>query len=225
MTGTPTGAGGSRKQTTVIDAGCQKVVITIEVDGTCDPGTTGTAAGATAGTTTPAAKGPTATPYLIIPAGAGDTGTRPLAGDQALQSRSIQAAIANPQAAGGWNEFQIQLSCTVQNLGTAPSSAALAEFYVGTSIGIWNPSHATLTPAQVQAATQLVGRTTFTASAGATTTVTCPTMWTPGDAQSAQQGVLVQVSDLFTDPIAMRFDALNDRHVARADDVMDPIIS
>jgi hypothetical protein len=37
---------------------------------------------------------------------------------------------------------------------------------------------------------------------------------------AAQQGILVQVRDLFTDPWTAPFDAVNDRHVARNDGVM-----
>ncbi len=55
-------------------------------------------------------------------------------------------------------------------------------------------------------------------------TVNCPTFWVPGSADAAQQGVLVQVRDLFQDPVTVPFDAVNDRHVARFDAVMDPII-
>lgn len=246
MTGTPSGSGDSDDHTIVVDASHQKVTITIEIDscgtatggttggGTAGGGTTGggagggtsggTTTGGTGGTGTQPPEGPTATPHLLIPAGPGDTGARPLPADQALHSQAIQAAIANPTVTGGWSEFQIQLSCAVVNLGAAPSSAALIEFYLGTGIGVWNPDHATLTPTQVQAATRLLGRASFIAPPGVTTTVKCPALWTPGSAQNAQQGVLVQISDLFTDPIARPFNAIGDRHVARADDVMDPII-
>jgi hypothetical protein len=36
--------------------------------------------------------------------------------------------------------------------------------------------------------------------------------------------VLVQVTDLFADRITAPFDAIDDRHVGRSDDVMDPLI-
>ena len=202
----------------MIDGSCQKVLVTIEIDGCCTTATTGGTGGAGGGTT----GGPTATPYLVIPSGPADSGARPLAVDQALANRSIQAQIA--VAPGGASISHVQLSCSVANLGAVPSSAALIEFYIGAAIGIWNPGHAGLTPAQVQAGTQLVGRASFVAPPGTTTTVLCPVLWNPASSEEARQGVLVQVSDLFTDPITARFDAMDDRHVARADDVMDPIL-
>ena len=43
-------------------------------------------------------------------------------------------------------------------------------------------------------------------------------------AEAARQGVLVHISGLFTGPWTSLFDAVNDRHVARNDDIMDPVI-
>lgn len=43
-------------------------------------------------------------------------------------------------------------------------------------------------------------------------------------AEAARQGVLVHISDLFTGPWTSLFDAVNNRHVARNDDIMDPVI-
>jgi hypothetical protein len=42
----------------------------------------------------------------------------------------------------------------------------------------------------------------------------------PGSADAAQQGIVVQVRDLFTDPLTAPFDAVTDRHVARNDDLL-----
>jgi hypothetical protein len=166
-------------------------------------------------------QGPMATPFLLIPNGPGDTGARPLPVSQALANQGIQAVITNPDSDSRWT---IQLSCVVSNLGVVASAAALAEFYVGDQFGIWNPNHQTLTPAQVQANAELVGRTAFIAPPGATTTVLCPNLWSPGSPGEAQQGVLAQMYDLLTDPMTAPFDAVGDRHVARNDGVMDPIV-
>jgi len=196
----------------------RKVVITIEV-GCCDP-----CAGQNGGGETGGPPQPVPTPFLVIPCVPGDTGSRPIPVTLALTSQAIQATIANPTSPNGWTDFQVQLSCVVANLGAVASPAAMIEFYTGAAIGIWNPGHDTLTPAQVQAGVQLVGRASFTAPPGSATTVNCPAYWVPGSAQNAQQGVLVQVRDLFTDPWTAPFDAVNDRHVARNDEIMDPLI-
>jgi hypothetical protein len=80
--------------------------------------------------------------------------------------------------------------------------------------------HAELTPAEVKAHVQLLGRASFTAPPGAVTTVRCPTPWMPGSYKDAVKGILVQVRDLFTDPWTAPFDAINDRHVGRNDYTM-----
>jgi hypothetical protein len=160
----------------------------------------------------------------VIASAPGDSGSRPIPADQAYASSSVQANIANATATNNWSDFELQLSCVVSNLGVVPSPAALAEFYVGAAIGIWSANHDSLTPAQVQAGVELVGRAGFAAPAGTSVTVNCPVLWHPGSADAAQQGVLVQITDLFMDPWTAPFDALRDRHVARNDEVMDPII-
>jgi hypothetical protein len=203
-------------ETIAIDGDCGKVIIKIEIE-RCG---TGTGTGGGTGGPPP----PVPTPFLFIPCVTGDTGSRPLPVGLALTSQAIQATIANPATPQGWTDFEIQLSCVVANLGAVASPAAMIEFYTAAAIGVWNPGHATLTPAQVRAAVQLVGRASFIAPPGSTTTVNCPSYWVPGSAEAAQQGVLVQVRDLFTDPWTAPFDALNDRHVARNDEIMDPII-
>jgi hypothetical protein len=200
----------------VIDGDDDKIVITIEVRER-----SGRGAGSEGGQGRP---GPMATPFLLVPDGPGDTGARPLPVSQALANPGVQALITNPGSANGWADFGIQLSCAVSNLGAVGSAAALAEFYVGDQFGIWNPSHQTLTPAQVQANAELVGRTAFIVTPGATTTVRCPNLWTPASTNAAQKGVLAQISDPLTDPMTAPFDGIGDRHVARNDGVMDPII-
>jgi len=182
MTGTPA-QGSKHGPATVIDGACQKVVITIEIEERCGTGTGG-------GPGTQGGPGPTATPFLVIPCGAGDLGARPLPVGQAMANPSIQDRF------GRLNE--VHLSCVVANLGAVPSSVAMIEFYVAPDISVWD---AALTPAQVQAACRLLGRTSFVAPPGVATTVLCPHPLTTGRPQP--HGVLTQVSDPFTDRISV----------------------
>jgi hypothetical protein len=160
-----------REQTIVIDGDCGKVVIRIEIE-RCGPGGgtgTGTSGGGSGGSAQPVP-----TPFLVIPCEPGGPGSRPIPVGLALTSQAIQANIANPAITNTWSNFQIQLSCVVANLGAVASPAAMIEFYTSAAIGVWNLGHATLTPAQVQAAVQLVGRASFIAPPGSATTVNCP---------------------------------------------------
>jgi hypothetical protein len=163
---------------------------------------------------------PLSTPFLVIPCRPGDAGGRPLPADQAIYSEAIGWRVANPGAPGGWHDYQLRVSCSVANLGPVASPAAMIEFYTGTPIGVRHKQHATLTPAEVQAGVDLLGRASFTAPPGVVTTVTCPVPWVPGAYKAALQGILVQVRDLFTDPWTAPFDAFDDRHVGRNDDTM-----
>jgi hypothetical protein len=160
------------------------------------------------------------TPFLVVPCRPGDPGARPLPASLAFYSNAIGWTVANPAAPGGWQDFQLRLWCAVANLGPVASPAAMIEFYTGSHVGIRHKGHATLSPADVRAGVQLLGRATFTAPPGAVTTVRCPTAWRPGSYKAALQGVVVQVNDLFTDPWTAPFDAINDRHVGRNDDTM-----
>lgn len=196
-----------------MSANCRKFVIKVEICSDTDGGP---------GTQRPPR--PVPTPFLVIPCLPGDPGTRPVPVGLALANQSIRADIANPEAAGGWSEFEIRLSCVVANVGAVASPAAMIEFYTGAVIWIGNPGHDTLTPAQVQAGVELIGRISATIPPGSMARVTCPSYWVPGSLDAAKQGVLVQVRDLFTDPVTAPFDAVNDRHVARFDEVMDPIL-
>lgn len=164
--------------------------------------------------------GPIATPFLVIPAGPGDDGQRPLPLSQAISNQGILSPIV---IGLNWNDISLQLLCVVSNAG-AVGSTGLAEFYVGDQFSIWYPGHEGLTPAQVQANAQLIGRTTFVVPPGATITVACQQLWKPGNFEAAQKGVLVQISDPITDPLTRPFDAVNDRHVARNDEIMDPVL-
>jgi hypothetical protein len=163
---------------------------------------------------------PVLTPFLVIPCAPGDPGSRPLPAAQALYNEAIGWTVSNPAAPGGWQDFQLRVSCAVANLGPVASPAAMIEFYTGSHLGIRHKGHATLSPAEVRADVQLLGRATFTAPPGAVTTVRCPVAWRPGSYKGALQGVVVQVNDLFTDPWTAPFDAINDRHVGRNDDTM-----
>jgi len=165
---------------------------------------------------------PVLTPFLVIPCAPGDPGARPLPAAQALYNKAIGWTVSDPAAPGGWQDFQLRVSCAVANLGPVASPAAMIEFYTGAALGIRHKGHAALSPSEVQASVQLLGRASFTASPGSVTTVTCPVAWQPGSYKAALQGIVVQVRDLFTDPWTAPFDAINDRHVARNDDIARP---
>jgi hypothetical protein len=206
---------------------CKNIVIYIKLpdcyseDNDCDKGNNGNQG----------PPQPIPTPFLVIPCLAGDQGARPVPvtnpGDPEFGIPTIanQSIVANIVGGADWADFQLQLSCVIGNLGAVASPAAMVEFYTGTAIWWSSAGHDTLTPAQVQANVQLVGRVSATIPPGSAATVNCPNYWVPGSEEAAQQGVLVQVRDLFTDPITAPFDAINDRHVARFDAVMDPIIN
>ncbi|MDA4118672.1 MAG: hypothetical protein OK455_10045 [Thaumarchaeota archaeon] len=160
----------------------------------------------------------------MIPYADGDIGGRPVPATQAVNNNSIQGNISNPNINSTWLDFELQLSCVVANLGAVPCSAGLAEFYVGDQFSVWNASHEGLSSAQVKANARLVGYGAFLVPPGGKTIVMCTKLWKPGSSDAAQKGVLVQVYDLFTDHMTSPFDAINDRHVARNDELMDPII-
>ena len=73
---------------------------------------------------------PILTPFLVIPCAPGDSGGRPLPAAQALYSQAIGWTVANPAAPGGWQDFQLQVSCAVANLGPVASPAAMIEFFI-----------------------------------------------------------------------------------------------
>jgi len=168
--------------------------------------------------------GPTATPFLLIPSGARDTGARPIPVTQAVNNNSVQANITNPTVGTGWTDFEIQLSCIVADLGVMGCAAGLAEFYVGDQFSAWNPGHEGLTAAQVKANAQLIGYASFQVPPGGTATITCKNTWKPGSSSAARKGVLVQIYDFFTDRMTVPFDAINDRHVARNDQAISSTI-
>jgi hypothetical protein len=136
---------------------------------------------------------------------------------------SIEAMVTNP-AAAGWADFDVQLSCTVADLGVAGCVVGLAEFYVGDQFSTWNPGHEGLTAAQIRANAQLIGLGSFQVNPGRGVIVICPKPWKPGSSIAARKGVLVQAYDFFTDRMTAPFDAVNDRHVARNDQAMRSVI-
>ena len=163
---------------------------------------------------------PVLTPFLVIPCAPGDPGARPLPVGQALYSRAIGWTVANPAATRGWQDFELEVSCAVANLGPVASPTAMIEFFTAGHAGIRHKGHAALSAADVRADAKLLGRTTFTAPPGVVTTVRCPVAWRPGSYKAALQSILVQVNDVFTDPWTAPFDAIGDRHVGRNDDTM-----
>jgi len=167
-------------------------------------------------------KGPTATPFLVVASAPGDIGGRPIPVDQAVTNQGITVAIASGLE---WKHFQLQLSCLVTNLGVVGCAAGVAEFYIGRPFSIWNSGHETLTPAQVKSSAVRIGYAPFQAPPGKTVTVVCKNLWKAGSSWGAQAGILVQVYDLFTDHMTSPFDAVNDRHVARNDQVLSPLVS
>jgi hypothetical protein len=163
--------------------------------------------------------GPTATPFLLIPSSPTDTGARPIPVAQAVMNSSIQAVVTNPTVANGWAGFAVQLTCVVGDLGVMRCAAGIAEFYVGDQFSVSNAGHEGLTAAQVKANAQLVGYAGFQVPPGGASVVACQKLWTPGSANAAKKGVLVQAYDFFTDRMTAPFNAIDDRHVARNDQV------
>src|SRR5262249_30932794 len=116
----------------------------------------------------PDRKGPTATPFLVVPAVAGDGGARPIPGTSALHSAGLQildgtgTAVARPVPGHSYI-----LRATVANLGPAAAYAVLVDFYVGdpaafdaaAAAGTAMPTH---------------GRTGLMLLPGRTTTIDCP---------------------------------------------------
>jgi hypothetical protein len=164
--------------------------------------------------------GPTAMPYLVIPSSTGDAGSRPILPSLGFLNLNLQETMSPNWPTIDWSTFAVTFSCLVTNLGAAGCAAGLAEFYIGPSFSMWNPAHAGLTPAQVKADARLLGIASFRVPSGGTTSVVCPRPWLPGSLDACHMGLLVQVYDFFSDRVTTPFDALNDRHVARNDQVM-----
>lgn len=178
-------------------------------------------------------KGPTTTPYVVVVGGAGDPVPGFVPGPSTLyMNPNVQAEITNPVdpvsgAPNGWAQFEVRLSCAVKNTGPIECTAGLAEFYVGSIFSSWNADHLNLGAGAVAkyARINLIGVAPFRVKAGATVTVVCPKAWVPGSADRAKMGLVVQAYDYFTDRVTAQFDALNDRHVGRNDEAMDPLVN
>ncbi|MBC7771946.1 MAG: hypothetical protein H7210_05590 [Pyrinomonadaceae bacterium] len=97
------------------------------------------------------------------------------------------------------------------NHGAAASYGGIVEFLVA--------EPALIDAAAINPSTVLprLGYTGFVANPGSAITVTCPKVWTPTSDAEASRSVLALVYDPFVDPVTRRYDARNDRHVARRD--------
>jgi hypothetical protein len=161
-------------------------------------------------------KGPTTTPYLVVPAVPGDPGVRPISGQQALYNRSVQIidGFGNP-VLSPVSGSTYRLRCRVTNRGGAGAYGGIIEFYVAPPATLDN---AATTPGATLPAKGYAG---FVAAPGATVVVDCPHTWTPTAAGEATNTVEVQAYDAFVDQVTHRFDARRDRHVGRRDHIPD----
>jgi hypothetical protein len=161
-------------------------------------------------------RGPTITPFVLIPAVAGDNGARPIADQEALYNASVQIlnATGNPVLTPTKGSTY-SLRCIVSNRGGAGAFGGMAEFYVAPA--------ATLdaVAGSASALLPLKGLTGFSAMPGATVAVTCPKPWVPVTDDEAASSILVQAYDAFVDKVVLRFDARQDRHVGRRDFIPD----
>jgi hypothetical protein len=156
-----------------------------------------------------------ATPYLVIRAGPNDAGARPLPGSEALSSSAIEfvtaagGTVAIPKAG---QEYRLRVR--IHNFGAAPSYAGVAEFVVAD-------------PTVLAAAAQggppppPWGIEGFIVTPDSDAVATCRRTWKPLHPPDASASVLVQAYDALLDPIARRWDARGDRHVARHDNIPD----
>ena len=161
-------------------------------------------------------KGPTATPFLVVPAVPGDGGARPIPSTSALHSDGLQildgagAAVARPVPGQTYT-----IRATVVNLGAVAAYAGLVDFYLGDPAAIDAAATAPGTTIPTQ------GRTGLMLLAGRTATVDSPHPWTPANAVDAARSAVVHAYDLIADRLTQPFDARSDRHVGRRDVVPD----
>ena len=140
---------------------------------------------------------PPAMPYVVVPADAGDDGTRPIDPGRAVRSAAIEVvdaagALVDQPAAGTTYTLRV----TLRNLGPVAAYAGVAEFFVaGESLGIEG----------------------FVAAAGATVAVTCRRAWTPATAAAATASLVVCAYDALLDRPEQRFAPAADRHVGQRD--------
>ena len=161
-------------------------------------------------------KGPTITPYIIAPCNSGDGGARPIPSLQANFSKSIEVIdpmgipVLEPRAGTGYT-----LRCHVVNHGGAGAFGGIAEFYVS------NPQSFNTAAATTGAVLPMNGLAGFSVLPGKSVVVDCPKKWIPVSDAEAASSILVQAYDVFADKVVGRFDARNDRHVARRDHIAD----
>jgi hypothetical protein len=164
----------------------------------------------------PDRKGPTATPFLVVPAVPGDGGARPIPGTSALHSAGLQildgtgTAVARPVPGQPYT-----LRATVSNLGPAAAYAVLVDFYLG------DPAAFDAAAAAPGTALPTQGRTGLMLLPGRTTTIDSPHQWTPANASDAARSAVVHAYDLIADHLTQPFDARSDRHVGRRDVIPD----
>ena len=156
-----------------------------------------------------------ATPYLVIRADPNDAGARPLPGSEALQSSAIEFVTA----AGGTVPIpkagqEYSLRVTIHNFGAAPSYAGVAEFVIAdpAALDAAAAGGAPLPPWGIEG---------FIVPPDSDVMVTCRRKWKPLQPAAATASVLVQAFDALLDPVTRRWDARNDRHVARHDNIPD----
>jgi hypothetical protein len=157
---------------------------------------------------------PTATPFLVVPAFAGDIGIRPLTSNQALHNMSVEIVDTLGQPV----EYPLPgntytLRCFALNRGTVGSFGGMAEFYIGTA-GSFDA--AASTPGTTL---RLHGLAGFVALPGTRAAITCPKTWTPVSQAEADSTIIAEVYDPFIDRVTQPFDAMHDRHVGRRDAV------
>jgi hypothetical protein len=160
---------------------------------------------------------PTATPYLLIPAMAGDNGSRPLANSQVFHSQGIWLedlignVITTPVIG---NQYVIK--CRVLNIGAFASYGGLADFYLE------KPELFNALAGMPAAILPAFGRTGFSVLPGEYKDIKCPHNWHPKSPDDLLSSILVQVYDPISgDNIISRFDARIDRHVGRHDFTSD----
>lgn len=187
------------------------------------------------GGTTWQPSGPVPTPFLVIAATSADNGSR-RPGGPPQSSLFANGSIAAKQVLFAPNGalLSVQLSCVIANLGAGGCFAGWVEFFVCPAIYVGVPGELSLSPQGVKQQSTLVGYAAFCLPPGASKTVVCPNPWVfptgagasipPGTQAAGEAGVIVQAYDLWSDRLSNAFDALLDRHVARNDEIMDPIL-
>jgi hypothetical protein len=157
-------------------------------------------------------------PFLVLAAAPGDLGHRPIGAASGLHSASVELVELDAAGAPAGDPVAFvsagkayRVRCAVTNRGEAPALVGLAEFYAATPAAF---DAAALDPG---ATLPPLGYGGFSVPAGRTVRIACPNPWLPTPEQSQEASVLVQVYDPTGDFIRRRFDALNDRRVARLD--------